>query len=399
MSLFASARQAWKGRGMTFPSASQMIPQRGDRVGGLVHVDNDSALRHSAVWAALTLRAGLVSTCPLDVFRYVHGIQVEAPRPPVLVMPGGERCGLPEWLFSSQFEIDRTGNAIGIITKRDGNGLPAEIELQSTGTVTIVGKGPRITGYRIGGTDYLDERARDVWHEKGVTVPGVPVGLSPVAYAAQSIGGYLSAQQFATDWFAAGPHPKGTLRHTEEDILPPGVSEETKRRFKNAVAGGDIFVTGKAWEYTPETQSAAGAVFLDEMKFGIVEIGRFFGVPADLLDGAVAGSAVTYANITQRNLQFLIMQLGPAFARREWALSHDLLAAPRFVKFNTDALLRMDPETRSKLLGQQVRDRLLAPSEARALENREPFNEDQLAEFDRMFGAPKTTPTTATAAG
>lgn len=386
MSLFAAAREAWKTRGLLFPDAGQSIPPRPGYVPGLVQIDNETALRHSAVWAALTLRAGLVSTTPLDVFRNVHGIQVEAPTPPVLVTPGGEQVGLPEWLFSSQFEIDRTGNAFGIITKRDGNGLPAEIELQSTKSVTVRGKGPQITGYRINGTEY--ENPRDIWHEKGVTVPGIPVGLSPVYYSAMSIGSYLSAQQFANDWFAAGPHPKGVLKHTEEDTLPPGVAEETKRRFKVATANGDIFVTGKAWEYTPESQVSAGAAFLDEMKFGIVEIGRFFGVPADLIDGAVSGSAVTYANITQRNLQFLIMQLGPAFARREWALSNRLLQRPRFVKFNTDALLRMDPETRSKLLGQQVKDRLLAPSEARLLENREPFTDEQIHEFNVLFGRP-----------
>jgi hypothetical protein len=65
------------------------------------------------------------------------------------------------------------------------------------------------------------------------------------------------------------------------------------------------------------------------------------------------------------------------------------------VKLNSDALLRMDPETRAKMLGQEIKDRMLAPSEARALQNRQPYTDEQLAEFDRLFGAPKTTPTIA----
>ena len=392
MSIF---RTAFARRGLG-DTPNQLVPSRGSQRQGAVVVDSDSALRHSAVWACLNLRASLVSTTPLDVFRRVGGVQVEAPKPPVLVLPGGASCGLPEWLFSSQFELDRTGNVFGLITKRDRGNLPAEIELQPTSDVTVKGRGPQITGYRIGRKQYPVE---DVWHEKGATIPGVPVGLSPIAYAARSIGGYLSAQQYAIDWFAAGPHPKGVLKNTEMDVLNPAVTAETKARFKEATAAGDIFVTGKIWEYTPEVQAAAGAVFLDEMKYGVVDVCRFLGVPSDMIDGGVSGSTVTYANVTQRNLQFLIMHLGPVYFRREWAFSNLLLEQPRYVKFATDSVLRMDPESRTKLLGQQVRDRLLAPSEAREIDNRQPYTEDQLAEFDRLWGRPKTTPDTATTAG
>ena len=58
--------------------------------------------------------------------------------------------------------------------------------------------------------------------------------------------------------------------------------------------------------------------------------------------------AITYANISQRNLQFLIMHLGPAVGRREDAFSRKLVSNPRYVKLNTDALLRMDPAETSK---------------------------------------------------
>ena len=38
--------------------------------------------------------------------------------------------------------------------------------------------------------------ADKVWHERQFPVPGLPVGLSPLIYAAWSIGEYLSEQQF-----------------------------------------------------------------------------------------------------------------------------------------------------------------------------------------------------------
>jgi len=369
-----------------------MPAARGARVGA-VSVTSDTALRHSAVWACLQLRANLVASTPVDVFRRIGGVQVEMPRPPLFEAPGGGRVGLPEWLFSSQVDIDRVGNFIGLITERDGQGLPRVVEMHPASVCQVLGKGPQITGYRIAGRRYDPEQ---VWHEKGFTLPGIPVGLSAVAYGAWSIGGYLSAQQYALDWFAVGPHPKGQLKNVQQDIIGATAIAEAKAAFKAATENGDLFVHGKNWEYTPEEQQSAGAVFLEEMRYGAADVCRFFGVPADMIDAGTSGSSITYANVTQRNLQFLIMHLGPAFVRREWAFSTWAMPRPRYAKFNTDALLRMDPQTRAQVLGQQVRDRLRAPSEARELDNLQPFTDEQLAEFDRLFGPPKAaTPAAA----
>jgi hypothetical protein len=93
------------------------------------------------------------------------------------------------------------------------------------------------------------------------------------------------------------------------------------------------------------------------------------------------------------------MSLGPAVKRREDALSR-LSSRPRFVKLNTDALLRMDPATRAQVIKTRIDSRTLAPSEARALDDLPPLTDDQLAEFDRLFGkGAQAQPTTATPQG
>ncbi|MGW0537817.1 phage portal protein [Streptomyces sp. NPDC003032] len=372
-------------------SAEQMVPARPGTGGGIAVVTNETALRHSAVWACLRLRANLISTMPVDLYRRVEGIQVEVPKPAVLLTPGGDEVEMPEWLYSSQFDLDRAGNTVGLITARDGLGLPARIELAPIGDVTVqMRKGKR--KYRIAGTLY---EPHEVWHEKQYTVAGLPVGLSPVAYAAWSISEFLSIQQFALDWFSNGAVPSAHLKNTAKTISPD-VAEATKQRFKAAVANRDLFVTGMDWDYDMIQAEQAGADWIAAKQFGIGDIARFFDCPSDLIDAAVSGSSVTYANMTQRNLQFLVMSLGPAVKRREDALSR-LSPRPRFVKLNTDALLRMDPQTRAAVMKTQIDARTLAPSEARALDDRPPFTEAQLAEFDRLFGkGTQPTPTTAT---
>jgi hypothetical protein len=86
------------------------------------------------------------------------------------------------------------------------------------------------------------------------------------------------------------------------------------------------------------------------------------------------------------------MHLGPAITRRELAFS-SLTSRPRYVKLNRNALLAMDPETRARKMQVEINSRTLTPNEARAIEDRPPLTELDLAEFDRVFGAARTTPT------
>lgn len=298
---------------------------------------------------------------------------------------------MPEWMYSSQFDLDRSGNGVGLITARDGLGLPARIELVPSSDVTVrMRKGKKT--YRIAGTIYQPD---EVWHEKQYTVPGLPVGLSPVAYAAWSISEYLSIQQFAMDWFRNGAIPSAHLKNTAKQLTPEQ-ADGAKQRFKAAVMSRDLFVTGNDWDYEMIQAEQAGADWITAKQFGIGDIARFFDCPSDLIDAAVSGSSVTYANMTQRNLQFLVMSLGPAVTRRENALSR-LSSRPRFVKLNRNALLAMDPQTQAQVLKTRIDSRTLAPSEARALYDQAPFTEQQMAEFDRLFGkGTAPAPTTAT---
>lgn len=369
------------------PTADQLIPTRPVTSVGSVLVTNETALRHSAVWACLRLRANLISTMPVDLFRRVGGVQVEVPKPPVLVNPGGERVGIAEWLYSTQFDLDRAGNCFGLITARDGLGHPARIDLVPVGEVSVICKAGELFGYRVGGIEYTPDQ---VWHEKQYTVAGLHVGLSPVAYAAWSIGEYLSVQQFASDWFGSGAVPSAHLKNTAKTLTAQQAGA-VKERFKAAVANRDLFVTGADWEYDMIQAEAAGSDWLEAKNFGIADIARFFDVPGDLIDAAVTSGNVTYANVTQRNLQFLIMHLGPAIVRRETALS-SLTSKPRYVKFNTDALLRMDPQTRATTVKARIDSRTLAPSEARELEELPPFTDAQVSEFAELFGDPNPTP-------
>jgi HK97 family phage portal protein len=381
-------------------SMVDLIPSRSDTRGsngrGLVAVTPDTALRHSAVWACLRIRADLVSTFPVDVFRKFGAIDVEMAKPPVLVDPGGRFWPYMHWMWASQFEVDRTGNTIGLITEKNALGLPAKIELQPGPVSCYQTRTMPEHKYRIDGKEYT---ADQVWHERQFPVPGLPVGLSPVAYAAWTLQEQLTMQQFALDWFGSGVGvPKVHLKNTKKTLDAGPQNNEARRvkdRYMATVTNGDAFVTGNDWEIDFTQGQQAGMEWLEARRFGLPEVGRFFGCPVDLIDAAIsAPGTVTYQSALQRNLQFLVMNLNAPIIRRETALS-TLLPRPRFVKLNTNALLRMDPETQAQVIKTRIESRTLAPSEGRELYNLPPFTPEQEAEIARLLGGPRTAPDTA----
>lgn len=392
MSLFSRGRQ--QSRDATSVPLNSQVGLRGASAG---LVTNETALRASAVWAALRLRANLISSMPVDAFRMRAGIQLEVSRPGTVFVNGGREIDWHEFLYATQVDLDRSGNAFGVITERNALGLPARIELVALCDVSLYPRrkvlDPELV-YRVGGVEYPAEQ---IWHERQYTVAGLAVGLNAIAHAAYSIGAYNSAQEFSLRWFGQDAMPAAVLQNSEMTVTPE-VAAEVKRRAQAAMSPGGVFVTGKDWDLKPINAANESNRYIETMQYGVPDIARYFDVPADLIDGAVSGSSVTYANITQRNLQFLIMSLGPAVARREKALSA-LVPGGRFIKLNTDAILRMDPLTKAQVLQAEIGSRTRTPDEARALNNLEPLTEAQMAEFDRLFGAARTNPVPATDGG
>lgn len=375
--------------------AADLIPSRlgagGRQVGSQV-VTDDRAMRHSVVWACLRLQAGLVSTFPVDQFRDVLGIQTEyTPLPPILTDPGGTKVGIVDWLAMTQLDLGRSGNTVGLIVERNTmrspyypDGLPTRIELQPAAACAYIKRKDKPPQWRIDGRFY---DPRDVYHERANVVAGLDVGLPTVLYAALAIGEGLSMQQHGLDWFGNGGIPKARMKNLAKRLNPDEISR-AKQWYSDTVNNGDVLVTGNDWEYNFIQATNAGMEFIEGRKLSGADVCRYFDTPADLVDvQASSGGSITYANITQRNLQYLLYHLGPMVKRREEALSR-LLPRPRYVKFNTDALLRMDPQTRQEVLRSKIEAWQITNSESRSFENLPPLTPAQRAEMIDLYGRP-----------
>lgn len=338
-----------------------------------------AAMRRSSVWACLRVRADLISTLPVDVRRKVGSRSATVDAPDFFRKPQALGYWI-EWLAASQLDLDRYGNAFGHIVRRGGDGCPAQIEL-SPATDWVVRRVKGELEYRCRGkkVDTLD-----VWHERQYPTAGSPVGMTAIGAAMNTIEHQALAEEFATTWFTAGAAPSGVLKNTAKRLTPEQ-AEEMKRRFRIATANRGLFVTGSDWEFEPAAAAASDAKFLDSMEATHTDICRFLGVPADIIDASTGAATITYANITQRNLQLLTIHLGPAIQRREEVFSNELVRAPRFVKFNTDAMLRMDSKTKLEMLGLGVDKRIYTPDEARELLDMGPLQQSDIDQFSTLF--------------
>jgi HK97 family phage portal protein len=383
--------------------AQDMIPSRmsgGPRQVGNQTVTDDKALRHSVVWACLRLQAGLISTFPVDQYRDVLGIQTEySPKPVILTDPGGTSVSMVDWLAMTQMDLGRSGNTVGLIVERSAmrtpyypKGLPSRIELQPAAVCAYIKRGDGETKWRIDGKYYDPE---DVYHERANVIAGTEVGLPTVLYAALAIGEGLSMQQHGLDWFSGGGIPKARMRNLAKRLNPNEIAT-AKQWYHDTVDNGELLVTGSDWEYDFIQATNAGMEFIEGRKLSGADVCRYFDTPADLVDvQASSGGSITYANISQRNLQYLIYHLGPAIARRESALSR-LLPAPRYVKLNTKALLRLDPMTQQELLRSQIESWFLTNSEVRAINDLPPLTAAQRAELTDLYGRPLSAARTLT---
>jgi HK97 family phage portal protein len=346
----------------------------------LSRVTRKRSYDQSTVWACLRLRADVVSTMPVDLFRMSGDIRFSLSKPPVLISPGGDSWPMTDWLFATQWDLDSCGNTFGLITARDRFGLPAVIELVDADTVTVVVR-KGVVLYRIAGKEYPAEA---VWHERQYPQSGSPVGMSPIAHAAMTLATSMSASAFAADWFGNSTVPGGHLKNTAK-VLKRKEALRVKEAFKATVSQGDVWVSGSDWEYSMLSAKASEANFLETIGASNSDVCRFLGCPGDIVDVPTSTSSITYASITQRNLQLLILHIGPTLVRRETAFSNGLVPKPHFVKLNVGALLRMDPAAQMQTNKVAIDSRQLAPSEARALLDRAPFTPDQLAEFAEFW--------------
>jgi HK97 family phage portal protein len=333
-----------------------------------VAVNPDTALRLSTVWGCVRLLADSVSTLPVDVYRDDERDPLPTPR--LLARPSADHPELADWLWAIMASLLLRGNAWGMVSDRAGGGLlPAQVDLLDPDRVGVQEGRDATPVIRVDGQEV--DRS-ELFHVKAYPVAGSILGMSPIAYARESIGLGLAAERFGAQFFGEGAVPAGVIesdqplkREAAEALMATWMMRH-QSRHKPAVLGGA--------KYRNITIAPEEAQFVETQRFNVSTICRFFGIPAAMMGGETAGHE-DYSSPEMRSTEMLVWVLRPWLHRLERAISSQLLPRTQRARFNPGAMVRADLKTRYEAHAIALASGFLTVNEVRVLEDRPPLPE------------------------
>jgi HK97 family phage portal protein len=260
-----------------------------------VLVNADTASQVAAVYGCCRLIVDCIAPAPIVISEIQKGgIREDCPDDavgwtlnygaPVDIAPDAPTAqAVEEALYWSALLGDGNGYAE---IQRDGTGkLFALWPIESDRVLPVndeTGYWYKVYSYQ-GGSKRLE--AKDMFHLRGPSLKGY-VGDSMVYRAAKSIGVASASQVYSAAYFANGTSISGIL--TSDKVITPQQAKDAKAKWTEEYGGGPskahgISVMGSGVKYQAINHTAQEAMLIDQQKFSVAQIARFYGVPLSLL--------------------------------------------------------------------------------------------------------------------
>ncbi len=307
-------------------------------------VTQDTSLRIGAVYACVRLLADTISTLPVDTFYREGGERLPyRPKPLWLDNPdlGTSR---EDHLQQAMVSLLLDGNVFVRIFRNPNGEVVALTVLDQTRVEVRRNYTTREVEYVILNVGVLT--IDEVLHITELRRPGHLRGVSRIEEVKQGLGLAAALEEFSARFFGQGSTTSGIIEWpgalTQEQAkdLADGY-EQGHKGLRRSHRPGVLYGGAKFVKTGVDPNEAQ---MLESRQFAVEEIARIFRVPLHLLQVATPG-AMSYASVEQNAIQFAQYTLRPIVTKLETAFS-SLLPGPVFVKFNLDAILRGDIQTR-----------------------------------------------------
>lgn len=342
-----------------------------------VDVSPDAALRCSAVFACVKVISETVAMLPVHVYRR---------------MPGGGKERLPghvaqlalnrpnphqtrfEWLELLCGHLEMRGNAYSELVVTPGGRIelwprhPDRVKPKRDSAGNIY--------YKILDTTDMSRVVAGsmMLHVRLLSLDGL-VGMSPLEYAAESIGKSLAADRFGGKFFGNAARPSGILKHP--GTLSPEAAKHLRESWQTAHGGanvGGVAVLEEGMDFQPITLTAEEAQFIQTLQHGVEDIARFFRMPLHKIGHLLRS---TFSNIEHQAIEFVTDTIAPTCSRIEQSLTRALVPEAEqgevFVEFLLEGLLRGDAQSRFAAYQSALTSGWLTRNEVRARENLNPL--------------------------
>lgn len=346
----------------------------GASASGIV-VNPQTAMQTAAVFACVKVLAESVGMLPINLYK--KGADTSR-----TLMLGHPLQALlhdqpNDWQTSVEFwemmvvSLNLRGNAYAYVN-RARNGVVAELLPLHPDMVRVNMGAGFVMDYQITMPDgkFRNFTTGEILHIRGLTLNGW-MGISPIAYARESIGLALATEKFGSQLFRNGAKMGGVLEHPQK--LTKEAYDRLKATFDEAHSGENSHKTAvleEGMKFSAVSMNAEDSQFLETRKHQRSEIASIFRVPPHMIGDL---DKATFSNIEQMSLEFINYSLMPWLVRIEKSIKRDLMTLAEkkelTAKFNVSMLLRGDAAARSAYYHNGIGDGWLTRNEARAAES------------------------------
>lgn len=346
----------------------------GTSASGIV-VNPQTAMQSAAVYSCIQVLAQSVGMLPFNLYRETdEGVKTLAKDHSLWSLlrdqPNDYQTSVEffEMLVAS---ICLRGNAYAYVNRTRSGAVvellplnPDNVQVEMYSNFTLV--------YSVSMPDgsYKTMQPGEIFHVRGQTLNGW-LGISPIAYARESIGLALATEKFGGQLFRNGAKMGGVLEHPEK------MSEEAYKRLKEsfdtANSGENAHKTALLEEgvkYSKISMNADEAQFLATRQYQRSEIAAIYRVPPHMIGDL---SRATFSNIEQQSLDFINSALMPWLNRFEKSIKRDLYTTEDkkslHGKFGVSSLLRGDAAARGLYYHNGILDGWMTGNEARHMES------------------------------
>ena len=337
-----------------------------------VVVNEDAALRFTAVYAAIKLLAENIAALPKSVkVRTDSGYEDAKTHPAwraLCVAPNDYQDVFAFW-FKGLADLYGKGDLFAVIDRRTDGSIQLHPVAKEWVTV-LFDKG--VKGYRVNcpmpafqwlNKVYLEH---EMVHVMLYTRDGL-TGIDPIAYNAAAIGRGIATNKFSGEFYKRGGQIKGVLETDRE--LGDEAYDNFMRHYGSAAENFETPLLEYGIKYKDVGISPIAAQLIQTETLSIDDIARIFCIPPHL---RAELTHATFSNIEQQNIFFGEFSLRPVCKRIEVQLERKLFAEDEqgeySVKFDLRGLMRGDSNTRANYYASGINAGWMTPNEARRME-------------------------------
>lgn len=355
---------------------STFIVSNNSAISTLMPSELSRVFENSAVWGAVRYLSQTVSTLPVHIYKKENEKRTISYEHPVCKLLEEPNPYMTKSVFfeTMMINLELFGIAYAEITF-SSNGYPISMYPIAPKDIQIIASdGKLIYKYLPNGTEILVSNLLIIM---GSSTNGF-LPLQPIRYMNGTLESSKAGDELQKRYLEKGTMAGGVI------TVPDSYSTEDKMRLKTAFdtsfAGvknsfSTVVLSGGV-TYEPLKFSAEDQQIIQTREFSIQEVARRFGVSPYVLGDL---SHATFSNVEQQALQELRTTLLPRIVKLEEALNHKLFStkdrSKYSIKYNMDAFLRGDTQTRYAAFGVAVQNGWMNINEVREKEDLNPVED------------------------